>query len=286
MSGKKEGRATIFQPKPYTPNLEYKPPPNSPQVLPSNESNDSLDEVSESKQSSSPSLDSDVASTSQPRAEPKFQKPKQIATSNNPKTSVTSSRADESGPVRDTNTGSRRWLVEFALVVMGAGGVDKSRFVLRCVIDEEAVILDILDTAGQEEYSSMREQYMKTGEGFMLMYSITSRTSFDELLVFQQQVLRVKDEDYFPMIVVGHHCDREKDRQISKEEGEALARSFGCPFLEASAERRINVEKAFYDLVREIRRHRAEAELQEVEEQELAPPRGGLKEFFLRRRRP
>ena len=45
------------------------------------------------------------------------------------------------------------------------------------MIDDEVALLDVLDTAGQEEYSAMREQYMRTGEGFLLVYSITSRNS-------------------------------------------------------------------------------------------------------------
>src|SRR6516164_6901926 len=57
----------------------------------------------------------------------------------------------------------------------------------QCVIDDEVALLDVLDTAGQEEYSAMREQYMRTGEGFMLVYSITSRQSFEEITTFQQQ---------------------------------------------------------------------------------------------------
>jgi small GTP-binding protein len=75
------------------------------------------------------------------------------------------------------------------------------------VIDEEVALLDVLDTAGQEEYSAMREQYMRTGEGFLLVYSITNRQSFEEIMTFQQQILRVKDKDYFPIIVVGNKCD-------------------------------------------------------------------------------
>jgi small GTP-binding protein len=75
----------------------------------------------------------------------------------------------------------------------------------------------VLDTAGQEEYSAMREQYMRTGEGFLLVYSITSRQSFEEILTFQQQILRVKDKDYFPMIVVGNKCDLENEREVSTE---------------------------------------------------------------------
>lgn len=85
------------------------------------------------------------------------------------------------------------------------------------MIDEEVALLDVLDTAGQEEYSAMREQYMRTGEGFLLVYSITSRQSFEEIVTFQQQILRVKDRDYFPIIVVGNKCDLEQERQVSTE---------------------------------------------------------------------
>lgn len=145
------------------------------------------------------------------------------------------------------------------------------------MIDDEVALLDVLDTAGQEEYSAMREQYMRTGEGFLLVYSITSRQSFEEIMTFQQQILRVKDKDYFPIIVVGNKCDLEGERQVSKQgtsigsmllsrrtgltraaEGESLARSFGCAFIETSAKSRINVDNAFYDIVREIRRFNKE----------------------------
>lgn len=63
----------------------------------------------------------------------------------------------------------------------------------------------------------MREQYMRTGEGFLLVYSITSRQSFEEIMTYQQQILRVKDKDYFPIIVVGNKCDLEKDRAVTQQ---------------------------------------------------------------------
>jgi GTPase KRas protein len=85
------------------------------------------------------------------------------------------------------------------------------------VIDDEVALLDVLDTAGQEEYSAMREQYMRTGEGFLLVYSITSRQSFEEITTFQQQILRVKDKDYFPMVVVGNKCDLEHEREVTRQ---------------------------------------------------------------------
>ena len=121
-------------------------------------------------------------------------------------------------------------------------------------IDDETCLLDILDTAGQEEYSAMRDQYMRTGEGFLCVYAITSRSSFEEIDGFREQILRVKDEDHVPMCLAGNKCDLNDDRQVTTAEGSDKAKSFGCPFFETSAKSRINVEESFYDLVREIRK--------------------------------
>ena len=63
----------------------------------------------------------------------------------------------------------------------------------------------------------MREQYMRTGEGFLLVYAINSKQSFEEISLFQQQILRVKDKDYFPMVVVGNKCDLESEREVTRE---------------------------------------------------------------------
>ena len=132
----------------------------------------------------------------------------------------------------------------------------------------------------------------------MVVYSITSRQNFEEVMTFQQQILRVKDKDYFPMIIVGNNCHLENERQVSKQEGEALARSFGCRFIETSARSWINVDNAFYDLVREIRKFQTSEKVKELKEsQELAkklkgsegvvasPSLGSLREFLQRGRR-
>lgn len=58
---------------------------------------------------------------------------------------------------------------------------------------------------------------MRTGEGFLLVYSITSRQSFEEISTFQQQILRVKDKDYFPIIIVGNKCDLDSEREVSRQ---------------------------------------------------------------------
>lgn len=85
------------------------------------------------------------------------------------------------------------------------------------MIDDEVALADVLDTAGQEEYSAMREQYMRTGEGFILVYSITSRDSFEEMKTFHKQILQVKKEDSWPMILVGNKNDLSSERMVSVE---------------------------------------------------------------------
>jgi len=166
-------------------------------------------------------------------------------------------------------------MTEYKLVIVGGGGVGKSALTIQLIqnhfideydptiedsyrkqvtIDDETCLLDILDTAGQEEYSAMRDQYMRTGQGFILVFAITSRSSFDEIRNFREQILRVKDKDRVPMVLVGNKCDLENERQVTTGEGQDLAKSYGCPFFESSAKTRINVEESFYQLVREIRR--------------------------------
>jgi GTPase KRas protein len=109
----------------------------------------------------------------------------------------------------------------------------------------------------------MREQYMRNGEGFLLVYSITSRLSFDEINTFYQQICRVKDRDFFPMVLIANKSDLERDRQVSSQEGRDLARGFGCTFVETSAKQRVNVDEAFYHVVRDIRRFNKEQEVQD-----------------------
>ena len=125
----------------------------------------------------------------------------------------------------------------------------------QCVIDEEVAIVDVLDSSGWEDYSVLREQWIRENEGFLCVYSISSRRSFDEITTFYQQILRVKGKDYFPCVIVANKCDLENDRQVSTEEGKDLAKNFGCKFFEVSAKLNINVDESFYELFREIRKY-------------------------------
>ncbi|XP_015514622.1 ras-like protein 2 [Neodiprion pinetum] len=163
----------------------------------------------------------------------------------------------------------------YKLVVVGGGGVGKSAITIQfiqsyfvtdydptiedsytkqCVIDDTPAKLDILDTAGQEEFSAMREQYMRSGEGFLLVFSVADHSSFDEMFKFHRQILRVKDRDEFPMLMVGNKADLDHQRTVSMEEAQNLARQLKIPYIECSAKLRMNVDQAFHELVRIVRK--------------------------------
>jgi hypothetical protein len=61
------------------------------------------------------------------------------------------------------------------------------------VIDQQSCMLEVLDTAGQEEYTALRDQWIRDGEGFVLVYSISSRASFARIEKFHHQIQRVKE---------------------------------------------------------------------------------------------
>ncbi|KTG05030.1 hypothetical protein cypCar_00010408 [Cyprinus carpio] len=62
-------------------------------------------------------------------------------------------------------------------------------------VDGQQCMLEILDTAGTEQFTAMRDLYMKNGQGFALVYSITAQSTFNDLQDLREQILRVKDTD-------------------------------------------------------------------------------------------
>ncbi|XP_056001086.1 ras-related protein Rap-1b-like isoform X3 [Ostrea edulis] len=162
---------------------------------------------------------------------------------------------------------------EYKLVVLGSGGVGKSALTVQFVqnifvekydptiedsyrkqveVDGQQCMLEILDTAGTEQFTAMRDLYMKNGQGFLLVYSITAQSTFNDLQDLREQILRVKDTDDVPMILVGNKCDLEDERVVGKDQGMGLARHFNCEFMETSAKKKVNVNEVFCGLVRLI----------------------------------
>ena len=182
---------------------------------------------------------------------------------------------------------------EYKIVVLGSGGVGKSALTVQFVqgifvekydptiedsyrkqveVDGQQCMLEILDTAGTEQFTAMRDLYMKNGQGFVLVYSITAQSTFNDLQDLKEQILRVKDSDEVPMVLVGNKCDLEDERVVGKDQGLNMAKMFGsCSFMETSAKAKIGVTdvsviiivqyqkikhtyffQVFFDLVRQI----------------------------------
>ncbi|KAH7392353.1 ras family-domain-containing protein [Phaeosphaeria sp. MPI-PUGE-AT-0046c] len=105
---------------------------------------------------------------------------------------------------------------------------------------------------GYSGHRAIQELYMKTGQGFLLVFSITSQSSFYELAELREQIRRIKEDDNVPMVLIGNKSDLEEDRAIPRPRAFAISREWNIPYFETSARRRANVDEAFVDLCRQI----------------------------------
>ena len=160
------------------------------------------------------------------------------------------------------------------IVVVGTGGVGKSSLTLQFMyndfvveyeptkadcyrkdlrLDGDHITLDIMDTAGQEEYVNVRDNYLRAGDGFLCVFSLTERESFRATRDLREQIMRVKSNlTDIPLILIGNKTDLAAQRQVSEEEALALALDWNCKYIETSAKTRLNVENAFYDIARHV----------------------------------
>ena len=113
--------------------------------------------------------------------------------------------------------------------------------------------IEILDTAGQDDYQSMLETWINFGSGFLLVYSIDDMESYIEAKKKYEKVVTIKKNDIHSCIFVGNKCDLgDESRRVSKNEVEEYANSKGVPFLEASALKTINVRESFIRVVHDL----------------------------------
>ncbi|KAH3766121.1 Ras GTPase [Pelomyxa schiedti] len=163
----------------------------------------------------------------------------------------------------------------YKVIVMGDGGVGKSAitialtqkqfiteydptienaYTFSLTVEERICMLSILDTAGQEEFSAMREAYFRQGHGFLLVWSVADRASFDVAQQLYTKILRVKESDTFPTVMCANKVDvGPGDRVVTRIEGEEFAKKSNAPYFETSAKTNQNIEASFEALVRYIR---------------------------------
>lgn len=95
---------------------------------------------------------------------------------------------------------------------------------------------------------------MRKGDGFLLVYSVTDKQSYQNVINFHTQILRVKDRDVYPMLLVANKVDLIHLRKVTEEQGRELAHKLGIPYIETSAkDPPLNVDAAFHEVVRIIR---------------------------------
>lgn len=110
----------------------------------------------------------------------------------------------------------------------------------------------------------MRDLYMKTGQGFLLVFSITSSSSLEELAGLREEIIRIKDDENIPLVIVGNKADLEDNRGVARAKGFSISQRWGAPYYEASARTRTNVDEVFIDLCRQMLRK--ETEPQQVDD--------------------
>jgi len=162
-------------------------------------------------------------------------------------------------------------MYEQRLVLLGGGAVGKSAITIQFIqnkfedaydptiedtfrkqteVDNKIYMLEIQDTSGQDDFNALRDQHIKAGEGFVVVYSITSRPSFMLASQLIERVLQMKADKTFPLILVSNKIDLEPHRLIKRDEGFNLAQRYNIPFFEASAKTGENVHDAFSEVVR------------------------------------
>ena len=82
-------------------------------------------------------------------------------------------------------------------------------------VEGSPATLEILDTAGTEQFASMRDLYIRNGQGFILVFSISSKQTFTDIKSMRNQICRVKATEKVPIILVGNNSDLERERQVS-----------------------------------------------------------------------
>ena len=112
-------------------------------------------------------------------------------------------------------------------------------------IDDIHCQFEILDTAGQDDYQTMLDTWINSSDGFILVYSIDNKESFQAVKVRYERILKLKGDQKVSIVIAGNKCDLEEKRKVSREEVENFCLSNKIVFMETSALKVINVRETF-----------------------------------------
>jgi len=133
-------------------------------------------------------------------------------------------------------------------------------FFVQCTIDNELTNIRLVDIylPWEFEYDHLRDQKIREAQGFVLVYSVTSRQSFEQVPMFYRRVLRIKRYPDTPVLIVANKCDRKSEREVTPEQGRELASNLNCRFYETSAKYDVNVDASMFDILQHTKRYRPE----------------------------
>ncbi|XP_050407348.1 GTP-binding protein Rheb [Patella vulgata] len=109
--------------------------------------------------------------------------------------------------------------------------------------------LQLVDTAGQDEYSVLPQSYFTNIDGYVLVYSVNSSKSLDVIKYVYDKILDMKGKTQVPVVLVGNKSDLRMEREISFDDGKKIAESWKAPFLEASAKENQSVQDVFTQIL-------------------------------------
>ncbi|KAI9259310.1 ferrous iron transporter B [Sporodiniella umbellata] len=112
--------------------------------------------------------------------------------------------------------------------------------------------VEIMDTAGQDEYSILQSHHATSMNGYVLVYSISSRSSFEMIKIIRDKLLDFTGLEVIPCVIVGNKTDLNIQRQVTTQEGIELGQAWNCPFVETSAKHDENVSKIFDSMLATI----------------------------------
>src|SRR3989338_10868204 len=110
-----------------------------------------------------------------------------------------------------------------------------------CTLDGNTFLLEILDTAGQEDFSALIGHWIRGYQCFLLIYSITNRESFMAVSTIHKFISRHRENENIPFVLVGNKMDQENLRVVSTAEATVVAQQLNAEFLETSAKTKHNV---------------------------------------------
>ena len=180
-----------------------------------------------------------------------------------------------------------------SVVVLGKGVVGKTSLIYRFVkdafpeahdptiednykamveINNESIEIQIVDTAGEEDYQNMLDQWIDVADGFLLVFAINDKDTFNVLDEKYKRIEKHKEKNV-PIILVGNKCDLENERQVTKEEANQKATAWKAKYIETSALTDINknCQEPFIQCAKDIKSHlmsQGKKELKDINDEE------------------